>query len=274
VFALASEHDDRGVMSDLAERAPAQALMDKLLTLRGTPDIRELPWGMVRVSPDALNWVRGIRGELEMARQLRRLGPEWTVLHSVPVGERDSDIDHLAIGPGGVFPINAKRLVDARVWTKGSGFRVNGDKRPYLRNAAFEAARVEGVLQRAGLMADVVPVIAVSGARTLTVDAPQWDGRAIQVTTVDAVVRRLRRRRAVLDADAIVRTSVLLRNPANWTTKQLPADDPEARALFRLVNRGIERWNLLMWMLRAVLLVGVLAAGWGLVHLLLSALTP
>jgi hypothetical protein len=34
--------------------------------------------------------------------------PEWTVLHSVPVGTGSTDIDHIAIGPAGVFTLNTK----------------------------------------------------------------------------------------------------------------------------------------------------------------------
>ncbi|MBG6212216.1 hypothetical protein RCH23_000129 [Cryobacterium sp. CAN_C3] len=39
---------------------------------------------------------------------LSKLGPEWTVLHAVPVGSGSSDIDHVVIGPAGVFTINTK----------------------------------------------------------------------------------------------------------------------------------------------------------------------
>ena len=38
------------------------------------------------------------------------------------VGERGSDIDHLAIGPGGVFTINAKHHAGAKIWVGGDTF--------------------------------------------------------------------------------------------------------------------------------------------------------
>ena len=34
-------------------------------------------------------------------RDLADLGPEWTVLHAVPVGAKASDIDDVLIGPAG-----------------------------------------------------------------------------------------------------------------------------------------------------------------------------
>jgi hypothetical protein len=43
-----------------------------------------------------------------VAKGLPKLDEAWRVLHSVPVGSRDSDIDHVVIGPGGVYTINAK----------------------------------------------------------------------------------------------------------------------------------------------------------------------
>ena len=52
---------------------------------------------------------------------LAQLGPEWTVLHSVPVGRGKSDIDHIAIGPPGVFTINTKFSPGKDVWVAGRG---------------------------------------------------------------------------------------------------------------------------------------------------------
>ncbi len=48
--------------------------------------------------------------------------PRWRVLHAIPVGERGSDIDHLAIGPAGVFTINAKYHAGAKIWVGGDTF--------------------------------------------------------------------------------------------------------------------------------------------------------
>lgn len=246
-------------MTDLRERAPAQALMAKFVSLRGTPDVVELPLGIVHLSKDGLNWLRGIRGELHMATRLRALGSDWTVLHSVPVGTRGSDIDHIVIGPAGVFPINTKRPLERRVWVAGSRFLVDGRQRDYLRNSDFEASRVEGVLRRAGIQLSVMPVIAVSGAKRLTVRGnPTWNGRNIGVARAEDVVRRIRRRRSTLSSRQVASIVALLSDSSTWSAIRLSADDPTIRAAYERIDRGVTRWNLLIALIGCAIIAGVL----------------
>ena len=75
-----------------------------------------------------------------------------------PVGKGDSDIDHVVIGPGGVFTINTKNHSGQKVWVAGRIFLVNGQKQPHLRNAGHEAQRASRLLSAAaGFRVDVVP---------------------------------------------------------------------------------------------------------------------
>lgn len=61
-------------------------------------------------------WRRGAQGEEEVARRLAELPEDqWTVLHDLPLGACGANLDHLVIGPGGVFALNAKHLT-GRVW--------------------------------------------------------------------------------------------------------------------------------------------------------------
>jgi len=73
-----------------------------------------------------------------MARRRSRDG--WTglpstagVLHAVPIGGRGSDIDHVLIGPGGVFVLNTKTHPGGKIWAGRNAIRVNGFAVPYLR---------------------------------------------------------------------------------------------------------------------------------------------
>jgi len=71
-------------------------------------------------------WRVGAVGEEKVADRLAKLvtkDPRWRVLHAIPVGERGSDIDHLAIGPAGVFTINAKYHAGAKIWVGGDTLR-------------------------------------------------------------------------------------------------------------------------------------------------------
>ena len=57
------------------------------------------------------SWELGVEGEQMVAEELERLvalDPRWGFLNSIPVGTHGADIDHLVVGPGGVFTINAK----------------------------------------------------------------------------------------------------------------------------------------------------------------------
>jgi hypothetical protein len=94
------------------------------------------------VHTDERAWRIGADGERKVADRLARLPQAWTVLHALPVGARGADIDHLVIGPGGVFTINTKHHPDARIWVGGDTFLVNGKRYPYVRNARHEAARL------------------------------------------------------------------------------------------------------------------------------------
>ena len=71
------------------------------------------------------------------------------MLHSIPVGARGADIDHLVIGPGGVYSLNAKHHPNATIWVGGDAFLVNGQRHPYVRNSRHEAARAARLLTAA-----------------------------------------------------------------------------------------------------------------------------
>jgi hypothetical protein len=121
-------------------------------------------------SGGALSWFKGALGEIMVAGILSELGAEWTVLHSVPVGRGDSDIDHVVIGPSGVFTINTKSHPGQAIWMAGHGLLVSGQKTNYIGLAAAEAFRAERALSQAsGLTVPVTPVVVLvePGKRTV-----------------------------------------------------------------------------------------------------------
>ena len=70
----------------------------------------------VRLHPDAWPWYVGALGEIEVGVLLGALGPDWMVRHAVPIGQGTADVDHLVIGPGGVFALNTKHSAGSGVW--------------------------------------------------------------------------------------------------------------------------------------------------------------
>ena len=81
--------------------------------------------------------------ELHVASELEKLGPDWVILHDVPVGERGKSIDHLAIGPAGVFALEVEHREADSIAVRGDLLTVNGVARPNLttsRDLSTEAA--------------------------------------------------------------------------------------------------------------------------------------
>jgi hypothetical protein len=123
-------------------------------------------WGLrFRPSPDAVAWRRGAAGERRTARLLGPLERQgWAVLHDLAVPASQANIDHLAIGPGGVFAIDSKQY-RGRLRLDSSGRLWHGryPLAPTVRAASFEADQAARVLPDPGVA--VVPVVAVHGAQ-------------------------------------------------------------------------------------------------------------
>jgi hypothetical protein len=118
-----------------------------------------------RPSPDAVAWRRGAAGERRTARLLSQLERQgWAVLHDLTVPGSRANIDHLVIGPGGVFMIDSKQY-RGRLQLDGSGQLWHGryPLAPALRTVSFEADQAARALPDPGVA--VVPIIAVHGAQ-------------------------------------------------------------------------------------------------------------
>ena len=145
-------------MSDLRDRVPGHSLVERLLQEFDAGHIRD-EGGHIVVDDEVRSWYRGVHGERAVASELSRLGAGWLVLHSVPVGARDTDIDHVVIGPTGTFTINAKYSPGKKVWAKGYGVNVDGHGTGYVPKAMAEARRASNLLSRASGI--TVPVTAI-----------------------------------------------------------------------------------------------------------------
>jgi hypothetical protein len=122
-------------------------------------------WGLrFRPSPDARAWRRGAAGERRTARALGPLERQgWAVLHDLAVPGSQANIDHLVIGPGGVFVIDSKQY-RGRLQLDPAGRLWHGryPLAPALRAVEFEADQAAQVLADPQV---VVPIVAVHGAQ-------------------------------------------------------------------------------------------------------------
>jgi hypothetical protein len=235
---------------DLRLRAPGSAVIAQALRVQADAVPRSAAarfFGRTPLTAESQPWFLGAIGELEVGRVLDRLGQEWLVVHAVPVGKAGSDIDHLAIGPAGVFTVNAKYHEGMKVWVASKRVLVNGQRTDHLRNAAFEASRVSKLLARAtGLPIQALPVVAIVAARSITIRERPTD---VTVLSSTQLVRWLQHRPRLLTDDQAKLLMTATLDPATWGAVELPpADLPAFAALRESVNSARRRrrtWALL-----------------------------
>jgi hypothetical protein len=131
---------------------------------------------LLGIRTEATSWEVGAAGERRVGDRLDRLRAHgWNVLHSIPL-KSGADIDHLIIGPGGVFTINTKHHPGARVTGKGDFVRVNGQLNHYVRNSRHEASAAARRLTSACRMpVGVTGVLSLVGVQSLSVREPPVD---------------------------------------------------------------------------------------------------
>ncbi|MFQ6198503.1 nuclease-related domain-containing protein [Streptomyces sp. NPDC000405] len=170
---------------DLARNRPGELLREKLAAEGPNAFERFLSW-LLRRDSKWDTWRTGLVGERRAGRELERLsGHGWRILHSIPLSNF-VDIDHLLIGPGGVFNINTKNHPGKSVWVGNDSVKINhGPSRPYTRKVRAEARRVQRVLEiHSGTAVEVQPVLVFVGVSdldpvpTLT-DVRVWKQREI-----------------------------------------------------------------------------------------------
>ena len=202
---------------DLAMHRPGQLAREQALAAKEAAPVRSVFARLLGVHTDERAWRIGADGEERVAAQVQKLirrDPRWRILHAIPVGSKGSDIDHLVIGPGGVFTLNAKHHPGARIWVGGGTFMVNGVRQPYIRNSRHEAARAARLLSAAcRLHVEVSGVVVPVGAKALTIKTPPAD---VHVVNRGQLRRWLGRGEQVLDDATIELVYAHARRPNIW----------------------------------------------------------
>lgn len=173
---------------DLSTRRPGESLRD-LLDKSGPGLIERVVSRLLRRPTEWDGWRKGLEGEKRVGAELDRLARRgWRVLHSIPLAN-NVDVDHLLIGPGGVFSINTKYHHNKVVWVGNDAVKVNhGKPAPYARKSRAEAKRVVRVLEHyCGFPVPVDPVLVFVGVADLKVVATQLSVRVYQERQVAAL---------------------------------------------------------------------------------------
>jgi len=216
---------------NLRARGPAYVVMRECLARQevATPRGRlARALGHTPLHPDARSWYSGALGEIVVAHALAQLGEEWTVLHSVPVGSGQvgsgqSNIDHVILGPGGIYTINTKNHSGKKIWIGGSTFLVNGYKQEYMRNSAHEAERASRVLSAVtGRPVIVTPLIVVVNPASITTGRKR---PRVTVLSSNTLKRWLVRRPRVLSDRAVAHFSMFAEERSTWHTDPVTVTD-------------------------------------------------
>ena len=171
------EHERRRTARERAVRNRHPRLGDLLLALGQAPAHERA-------------WERGAEGEERAAGRLERLlaGTDIFLLHDRRIPGSGANIDHLAVGPGGVTVIDTKRLV-GKVEVRGRGarleLRVGGrDRTKLLDGAERQRSAVEAVIEAVDVRAALcfvdtagLPLLGRLTPRGILVDGPRGVAR-------------------------------------------------------------------------------------------------
>ena len=199
--------------SDLSENRAGQSARKRAVELRKEAPVKSVLARLLGAPREERDWSVGADGEEEVAWRLRKLGDGWHVIHSVPVGEKGADIDHVVIGPAGVFTLNTKNHSKHRVTVTEGAVYVNGQRTDYLRNSRFEAQRACKFLSASCNGEVTVQSVIVVMAADLRTKSEPTD---VYVVGRKSIAQWLTRRPAVLTPERVGEIFEQARRDTTW----------------------------------------------------------
>ncbi len=149
--------------------------------------------------------------EAKVGRELAKLPAGW---HAVPIGDRSSDIDHVVIGPRGVFTLTTKHHPDATVCVYEQGLWIDGLSTVYLHNSRCQAKRAAQVLATAcGVPVGVHAAIVFVDPAKLT---PKGTPADVHITTLRTLRTFLMQQPRRLTSSQVDHISTVARNIVTW----------------------------------------------------------
>jgi hypothetical protein len=156
-----------------------------------------------RLQRSAALWEQGAEGEVAVARALEALPEEWVVLHDLAwPGRQRANLDHVIIGPGGVF------VVDAKNWTG----RIEVRDQVLVQNGRRRESAVSSVTAAAIAVQEIVSPVPCTGVLCFVRDEPlvtsSWN---VAVCSTANLVTTLTSRTVVLGPDDVRRCAEEIR---------------------------------------------------------------
>ncbi|MDH6180653.1 hypothetical protein M2152_000835 [Microbacteriaceae bacterium SG_E_30_P1] len=150
--------------------------------------------------------------ELVVGDILDNLGPRWDVLHDVPL--EGHDLDHLVLGPTGVFAVRSADYGDREALLDGDLF-IAGVRTDDVGSVARQADDVARRLTVAGggHPVAVTPLLVIVAPRRLTTISRH---STVEVVTAERLARHLASRSATLAGPEVALLSDLADRETTW----------------------------------------------------------
>jgi hypothetical protein len=159
--------------TNLASVRPGEHLDTQARLLREAAPIRTRLARILQVHNDERAYRIGAKGERQVAAKLADLGPKWHALHSIVLSDSGTDLDHLVVGPGGVFCINTKNHPGKKVWVGGNTLMVSGQRQSYVGASRSEAKKISRILTNAcGHHVRVDPIVVIANGDLTVKEQP------------------------------------------------------------------------------------------------------
>jgi hypothetical protein len=174
---------------------------------------------------------RSALGELLVGDVLENLGQRWDVLHDLPLGA--SVLDHLVIGPAGVFTVRTANFGAEEVIIDGQSLVVSGELHGDIQRAAADAEEAAQILSAAaGEPVRVRPLLVIVDPKRLSVRVA---ASIVRVVASWDLARTLTRAPRTLAGDDVARISDIADLVTTW-----PSLDPvtlDTQQLYRDFSR-------------------------------------
>jgi hypothetical protein len=215
--------------------------------------------GLSPLTPAARASYRDALGELIVGDRLDGLGRHWDVLHDVrhPGGM----IDHLVIGPTGVFTVCTLNADGADVVVDGETLRIGGVPSDAVRAARADARQTERLL--AAALGSALPVSAL----IVLVHASRVTRRAsaaeVRVVLAGELPRAIAGLETTVTGDVVARVSDVADRAETWDAGAPAGHTGGLHREFALVRESVHRATLARVLWGGVGFVVLCALAWG-----------
>jgi hypothetical protein len=214
------------VSSSLRGRIPGQAAMSEVVDAQASVPARSRLsrfFGQSPLSPQTKPMFRAAVGELLVGEMLDHLGPRWDVLHVVPIDGGAKDIDHLVIGPPGVFAVITENFPGQEIKVSADTLTVGGqqfEEIPTARHLGERAAYLLG--SAAAKPVQVTPLLVIVNPTKLALrEAPE----GVTVVGSRQLLHFLEKADRTLSGADIASISDVADRDTTWQTTPVPAQD-------------------------------------------------